>query len=277
MTAEIVLMWAGVTLYAVGSILLTLGVVFDRAPLRAFGIRTAFVGALPHALALGVRWARTGHAPFLGFYEVVSSLTLVTLCIYAVLAWRSRKLAVVGVVVIPVAFLLTAAAMFAPKTDFALTGTLASWWLVIHITFSKLAYGCFIIACAFSVFYLTRERLDHDRWKHLLQMLPAQDLLDSLAYRFNAAGFIFLSVMIATGSVWANEAWGRYWGWDPIETWSVISWLVYATYLHLRRFMGWHGRKAAWLSVAALALVLFTLLGVPLVYSSVHSVYLLGR
>jgi ABC-type transport system involved in cytochrome c biogenesis permease subunit len=89
-------------------------------------------------------------------------------------------------------------------------------------------------------------------------------------------GFIFLTVMIISGAIWANEAWGRYWGWDPIETWSLICWVLYAGYLHVRLTLGWSGRKAAWYAVIALPVVLFTLIGVPLIYRSIHGAYLTG-
>ena len=82
--------------------------------------------------------------------------------------------------------------------------------------------------------------------------------------------------MIVAGAIWANEAWGRYWAWDPIETWSLISWIVYAAYLHTRLTLGWKGSKSAWFAVVALPVMAFTLIGVPLAYSSIHGAYLTG-
>jgi len=82
--------------------------------------------------------------------------------------------------------------------------------------------------------------------------------------------------MIVSGAIWANEAWGRYWAWDPIETWSLIAWVVYALFLHARLTLGWSGNKLAWLSIIALPVVSFSLMGVPLVYDSIHGAYLLG-
>lgn len=110
----------------------------------------------------------------------------------------------------------------------------------------------------------------------MLAKLPPPDTIDELSVKFVGVGFIFLSIMIAAGSIWANEAWGRYWGWDPIETWSLITWLVYAGYLHSRYTLGWRGRRSAWFAVAALPFILFTLFGVPSVYNSIHGAYL-GR
>lgn len=276
MTLEIVLMWAAVTMYAAGSVLLSVGIIFGRSRLERLGVWVSLAGLAPHLAATAVRWVRVGHPPFLGFYEVVSGLALVTVLFYGVLAVRSRTLVVTGIIIMPLAFLSTAAAMFAPKADLAVTGTLASWWLVVHISFAKLAYGAFVVACALAILYLFGERLDPTRYRRLLELLPSQESLDDLSYRCIAAGFVFLGVMIASGAVWANEAWGRYWGWDPIESWSAISWLVYAVYLHLRLTMGWRGRKAAWFAIIALAVVVFALIGVPLLYNSVHAAYMKG-
>jgi len=104
----------------------------------------------------------------------------------------------------------------------------------------------------------------------MLGKLPATEKLDILIYRFSAFAFVMLGIMIASGAVWAYKAWGRYWGWDPIETWALISWLVYGLYLHLRITLGWKGRRAAWLALFAVVLVIFSFFGIPLVYPSVH-------
>ncbi|MRR36421.1 c-type cytochrome biogenesis protein CcsB, partial [bacterium] len=104
----------------------------------------------------------------------------------------------------------------------------------------------------------------------------SQEVLDDLQFRFVSVGFVFLGIMIAAGAIWANEAWGRYWAWDPIETWSLISWVVYAAYLHARLTLGWRGRRSALFAMLALPVVVFALIGVPLVYQSIHGAYLIG-
>jgi len=144
------------------------------------------------------------------------------------------------------------------------------------VMFAKLTYTAFIASFAIAVAYLVRDRGGSGPLHDVLDKLPSQDVLDDLSYRFIGAGFIFLGIMIVAGAIWANEAWGRYWGWDPIETWSLISWVVYAVYLHVRLTLGWRGRRAAWFAAAALPIVLFTLIGVPVAYQSIHGAYLLG-
>jgi cytochrome c-type biogenesis protein CcsB len=269
-------MWTAVTAYAAGSIAYAVGAVF-RVP-RAVEVATwvSLLGLVPHLVATGVRWVRVGHAPFLGFYEVVSGLVLAAVFLMGLLLINYRSLAPMGVIIMPLAFLTLGAAMFAPKGDMEVSATLASWWLTIHITFAKLAYSAFIASFALALLYLMREKWSHGGLADMLSKLPRQEIIDDLSFKLIGAGFIFLGCMIAAGAVWANEAWGRYWAWDPIETWSLISWIVYAVYLHLRLTMGWRGRKLAWVAVVALPVVVFSIIGVPLVYNSIHGAYLTG-
>jgi cytochrome c-type biogenesis protein CcsB len=108
------------------------------------------------------------------------------------------------------------------------------------------------------------KRKSSDNTSSMLNLLPDVDLLDDLNHRLVMFGFLFLSVGIITGAVWAHSAWGRYWGWDPKETWSLITWFVYATLLHARMMRGWRGKRTAILSIGGFAAVLFTYFGVNL-------------
>lgn len=276
MTNEIIAMWAAVTLYALGSILYTIGAVFRREGLVRAALWVSLIGLVPHSAGIVIRWVRIGHAPYLGFYEVVSSYAWASVLALGLLAWRYRRLRAAGIVVMPIALLLLAGAMFAPKSELALTGTLASYWLTIHVTLAKLSYAAFISSFAVAVAYLVRERGVGGALAEVLEKLPSQEVLDDLAFRLISVGFVFLGTMIVAGAIWANEAWGRYWGWDAIETWSLISWLVYAAYLHARLTLGWRGHRSAVFAAAALPVVVFSLIGVPIVYQSIHGAYLTG-
>lgn len=274
-TVEMISMWLTVTAYAAGAALFIVGFVFAKANVTRWAVTASAIGLVPHAVATGVRWARVGHGPYIGFYEVVSILALATVATVVVIAWRNVRLEPLGVILMPISFLMLGGAMLAPKTDFPITATLASWWLVIHIGFAMASYAAFMASFALAIVYLVRERKGY-RPRGLLAKMPSQLVVDDLTYRFVFAGSIFLGVMIVAGAIWANEAWGRYWGWDPIETWSLISWLVYAAYLHLRLTMGWRGKKSAWVAILALPIVVFALIGVPVFYHSIHGAYLTG-
>lgn len=278
MRTEILLMWAAVYLYAAGAVFYVIALVFRKPKMSGVATWVSMAGLLPQAVAFGVRWVRIGRGPSLGYFEMLSSLAFFSVLMFGLLALRYRSVTAAGIFVMPIAFLLLGAAMFSPTSELELTGTLASWWLAVHVTFAKLAYGCLSIAFALAVAFLIRGRggPDGGAWGKLLARLPAQDILDDLSFKFAAAGFVFLGIMVLAGAIWANESWGRYWAWDPIETWSLISWLVYAVALHLRLTRGWHGTRWAWLAAGALPVVLFALAGVPIVYRSIHAGYLTG-
>ena len=276
MNTEIMLMWAAVTAYTLSAILFVFGTVFKSDKALNAGLWVALTGLAPHAVAIGIRWVAVGHGPYLGFYEVVSSYAFASVVALGLIAWMRPKLKIVGVLLMPVAVLMLGGAMLAPKSPLEITAKLASYWLTIHVAFAKLSYMSFIAAFALALLFLWRERRGEFKEDSMLSRLPSQAAVDDLSFRFIGVGFIFLSIMIVAGAIWANESWGRYWGWDPIETWSLISWILYAGYLHVRLTLGWQGRKAAWYAAAALPIVLFTLIGVPVLYQSIHGAYLQG-
>lgn len=266
--------WAAVIAYVVSTIGLTIGTVFRKETLMRVGWWAAVAGVAAHTVAIAVRWVRVGHGPYLGFYEVASLLAFMLALGFVVLAWRWRGFHMAGVAVMPVAFFVLGGSMLASRDAMEVTGSLASLWLVVHVTFANLAFGAYGISFALAVAYLMKGRPVWAALARLGERLPDEDTFTQLAFRFVSAGFVFQTVMIASGAVWAERAWGRYWGWDPIEVWSLIAWGVYALYLHLTLTMGWRGKRAAWLAVIALPVILFSLLGVPLVYKSIHGAYL---
>jgi len=270
---QVVLMWAGITLYAVSAILFVVSLVMKKEGLLTVASFVAAAGLLPHAVAIGMRWVQAGHGPYMGFYEVTSGLVWVSVAIMVLVTLKLPQLKPVGIVVMPASFLLMAAALMASKEIHQLPPTLRSYWLWIHIAFAKLTYGSLLVATGLAILYLLKQKYA-EKENSVYKRLPELKQLDELSYRFVLLGFLFLGMMIVAGSIWANEAWGRYWGWDPIETWSFVGWVVYGIYLHQRLSRGWRGTKAAWLAVGAMVIVVFALLGVPFAYRSVHSAYM---
>lgn len=275
-TTEIAVMWATVTVYAIAAALFIIGLVFQKPKVTSTAMYVAVAGLVPHIAAMTGRWVRVGHGPYLGFYEVISSYAFFGVVIFALLVWRFKALRPIGVVLMPLAFLALGGAMLAPKSELAVTAKLASYWLAVHVAFAKLSYGSFITSFGLAATMLIRERRPDGPLAARLSKLPSQEVIEDLIYKFIAAGFIFLGIMIVAGAIWANESWGRYWAWDPIETWSLISWLCYALVLHLRLTMGWKGSRFAWAAVAALPVNLFAVVGVAIVYNSIHGAYMTG-
>lgn len=273
MQLETFAIWLTLGLYALAAASFIIGLAFAREwALRAGALLTA-AGILSHSVGIVVRWVDVGHGPYLGFFEVASLLAWVAAVVFAGAFLRYRGLRIAGAFVMPCALLVLGAALLADRAAQPVVGTLASAWLVIHVLFANLAFGSYAGAFLASVAVLLSGKLP-GRAAVLARRLPPAEELDDLAARFVSAGFIFQGVMIATGAVWANEAWGRYWGWDPIETWSLVAWAIYALWLHARLTLGWRGARTAWLAVLALVVVTFSLLGVPIVYDSIHGAYL---
>lgn len=270
---QVVLMWAGITIYGISAILFIVSLTMKKEKLILLAWIIAATGLLPHAIAIGLRWIAAGHGPYMGFYEIASSLVWVSVAILLLVTLKLPQLRPVGVVVMPAAFLLMAAALMASKEISTLPPTFRSYWLGIHVAFAKITYGSLLIATGLAILYLLKRRLAAKE-NSFFQGLPGLKQMDELSYRFILLGFLFLGIMIVAGAIWANEAWGRYWGWDPIETWSLVGWIVYGIYLHQRLNRGWRGSKAAWLAIGAMLIVIFALLGTPVVYRSIHSAYM---
>ena len=232
---------------------------------------TAYAGLAAHTVALVLRWIESyqmgiGHAPLSNFYESLIFFSWTLVLLYLVFEWRIRN-KILGAFVVPVAFLAMAFASLSPSISDRiqpLVPALQSNWLTSHVMTCFMGYAAFTIACGLGCMYLVKslDRGQENRSRAFLRFLPDTDTLDDLIYQSAALGFVFLSLGIITGSVWAYYAWGSYWSWDPKETWSLITWLVYAAMLHARLVRGWRGKRIAIISIIGLACVLFTYLGV---------------
>jgi cytochrome c-type biogenesis protein CcsB len=267
-------MWVALSLYVVSTVMLVFGVIFTKERLTDRALVVTALGLTSQLVAITARWIRLGHGPYIGYYELANALTLCTVVLFLVSTWRNRRLVATGLGIMPVATMLLGGAMLASKADFPITSSLASYWLAIHVIFANLAFAAFAISFGYAVVYLIRARSADGAWARRLERLPSQTAVDDLAGRFVLAGFLLWGIMIVTGAIWANESWGRYWSWDPIETWSLIVWIIYAIYLHLRYMLRLSGEKLAWYAVAAMPIALFCLIGIPTVYDTIHAGYI---
>jgi len=161
-----------------------------------------------------------------------------------------------------------------------LVAALRSYWLAIHVTTAIMGFGIFFVSGIASVLYLLRSRyeakveageVDGGSGLQIVERLPAAAALDRVAHRTAVFGFPIWTFAVIAGAIWAESAWGRFWGWDPKETWAFIAWVVYAGYLHARTTAGWRGRPAAWVNVVGLLVMIFNLLYVNLVSTGLHS------
>ena len=238
----------------------------------------AAIGVVVHTVGMALRWVESyrmgiGHAPLSNMYESMSFFAMSVMAAYLVVEWKF-KTKTLGAVVAPIAFIILASnALFFPDDIRPLVPALQSDWLLYHVITSFVSYGAFAVSFGISLLYLFKMRAEKKglREDSLLAMFPDLKVLDEVNYKSIAVGFPLLSLGIITGAAWANYAWGTYWSWDPKETWSLITWFIYAAYLHARMTRGWHGRRAAVLSIVGFAAVVFTYFGVNFLLSGLHS------
>jgi cytochrome c-type biogenesis protein CcsB len=240
----------------------------------------SWVTLLIHTAAILLRWVESyqlgiGHAPLSNMYEslVFFSWCIALLCLLWEWKLRSR---VLGAFAMPFAFLFIAYASLAPGVSDRidpLIPALQSNWLHAHVITCFLSYSSFALSCAVSVMYLLKLRKKEKGQKEagLMALFPSLESLDALVYKTVVVGFPLLTIGIVTGAAWANYAWGSYWSWDPKETWSLITWFVYAIFLHARFTREWRGKRTAALSIIGFSAVIFTYFGVNYVLSGLHS------
>ena len=213
--------------------------------------------------SLVLRAIVTGHGPFANMYEfsMAFAFGILSLYLYFERKYHQRILALIA---LPVAFGMLLYASTIPATVEPLVPALQNnLLLTVHVATAIVAYGSFAIAFASSVLYLVQPA--GGRWG-----LPKPQVLDEMGYRAVVVGFPFLTLTILLGAVWAETAWGRYWSWDPKETASLVTWLIYGAYLHARVMRGWRGQRAAWLLVLGFVATLFTYFG-NLIFGGLHS------
>jgi len=214
-----------------------------------------------HTVAIGFRWVESyqmgiGHAPLSNLYEslIFFGWTIGLALIAARLRFGTDLVVLLG---LPLVFLTMGSTFLLDHTIKPLIPALQSNWLVAHVITCFLGYAGFAVSFVAAVMLLVARGSDY-----LGERLPRAQVLDEIVYRSVLVGFPLLTVGIITGAAWADYAWGAYWSWDPKETWSLITWLVYSAFLHARLARGWAGRRSALLSVLGFLAVLFTYFGV---------------
>ena len=236
---------------------------------------TLWLGFLFNLAAIVTRGVAAGRAPWANMYEFTLVGAFCTVLVFLVIQQRLEvRFLGIFVTILSVSALMVALNAFHVAAA-GVQPALQSYWLVIHVGIAILATGVFGVAFATSVLQLLQDSRANGSgmlasW-HWLDSVPRPAQLEVLSFRINAVGFVMWTFTIIGGSVWAEDAWGRYWGWDPKEVWSFVIWVVYAAYLHARTTRGWSGRRAAWFVVVGFACVLFNFTGVNILFNGKHS------
>ena len=258
-------------LYLLAALLYSAYIIFLREYLSRTAQTAVLIGFISHTLALITRYAEAGHTPVTNLYESLSFFAWMVIGVLLV-ANLKFKIKVLGALLTPIALILMLFAYALPKEIVPLAPVLKSFWHPFHVLFAFMGNAIFALAFCCGIMYLVQEhQLKSKRIGAITQRLPSLKVLDDLNYQALTYGFPLLTLGIITGAIWAEYAWGRYWNWDPKETWSLITWLFYAALLHQRLTVGWRGRKAAIMAIIGFLAVLFTFLGVNLLLSGLHT------
>jgi cytochrome c-type biogenesis protein CcsB len=252
--------------------------IWEAGPWVRFAVSFAAVGMVAHVVAVTTRGLAVHRAPWGNMYEFITALTCVAAIFFGYIVVRHRAWSlgvfVMGAVVLTLG--LAETLIYTPAGP--LVPALQSYWLSIHVTAMTLATGIFFVAAVLGIMYLVAERYrarvaagKAQPGNGLIARIPSSAQLDKLTYRTVVFGFPVWTFGVIAGAIWADQAWGRYWGWDPVETWAFITWVIYAAYLHARATAGWRGARAHYIQLLGFASLITNMLVVQVFITGMHS------
>jgi cytochrome c-type biogenesis protein CcsB len=245
-------------------------------------VRSAFAltiaGLVMHIAGISLRGISEDRVPWGNMYEFITAITCMAVIVLVAAVIRYQAYYIGLFVLIPVVFSLGLAVTVIYTPAGSLVPALQSYWIAIHVTAMIVAAGLFLVGAVTTAMYLAADRNERrvaagqdSRTAGIMAHLPRPLILDRLSYRAILFAFPVWTFGVMAGAIWADHAWGRYWGWDPKETWSFITWVVYAGFLHARATAGWRGRKAAYIQLAGFGCLVFNLVGINLWVTGLHS------
>jgi cytochrome c-type biogenesis protein CcsB len=252
--------------------------IWEAGPWVRAAVALSALGALAHVVAVTTRGLAVHRAPWGNMYEFITALTCVAAIFfcYILVRYRAWTLGVFVMGAVVVALGLAEALINTPAGP--LVPALQSYWLSIHVTAMTLATGIFFVAAVLGIMYLVAERYRKrvaagkaQPGNGLIARIPSAAQLDKLTYRTVIFGFPVWTFGVIAGAIWADQAWGRYWGWDPVETWAFITWVIYAAYLHARATAGWRGARAHYIQLLGFASLVTNMLIVQVFITGMHS------
>ncbi|MCU7799875.1 MAG: c-type cytochrome biogenesis protein CcsB [gamma proteobacterium symbiont of Lucinoma myriamae] len=282
-SGESAVMWMS-ALYVLATVAYFIGLIIGSEFTNKTASAMTWSATVMGLVGLLVRWRESylihvdvGHIPVSNLYEVFILFSIITALLYLYYEGKSKTYNMGGFVLLvissAVAFLLwygfgdRGASEIQP-----LVPALQSYWMKIHVPANFVGYGAFALSAMLGVAYLIKDSMiQHGRNGAIINRIPDLDTMDDVMYKSIALGFAFFTLATILGAMWAAEAWGSYWSWDPKETWALIVWLNYAAWLHLRLTKGWRGRPLAWWAIIGLFVTLFAFIGVNMFLSGLHS------
>lgn len=259
-------LWIALVGYSVVCVLVMVGLVFGRR-LEKKTLAIMALAVLLHTLAIIFRWWRIGHVPVGSAFEMLSANVWGLMVAVTFGYWLLPRFRGFATVLMPLIIMIMAWMLLKPSVESSLPPTYETVWLYIHIAFIKMFLGCAFVALGISGIVLLRKA---DIGVSKFSSMPDDKTLDGRAYRFMALALIFDSLGIVAGSIWAQDAWGRYWSWDTLETWSLVTWLSIGLSLHVRVPFKTSPAVNAWLTLSVFVIAFFTFFGIPFVTTALH-------
>ncbi|GAA2515210.1 c-type cytochrome biogenesis protein CcsB [Kocuria salsicia] len=248
-----------------------------RRPAARVAVMLMVIAFALHVFAVVSRGVAADRVPWANMYEFCSTGAMVVAGVYLV-TLIFKDLRFVGPMVSGLVLIMLCLATIAFPTPVSpLQPALQSYWLIIHVSIAVAASGIFTITFAMAVLQLLQSRrekrlaLGQESRMGFLRAVPSSVTLENFAFRLNSVGFVFWTFTLAAGAIWADQAWGRFWGWDTKEVWTFVVWTVYAAYMHARVTRGWNGNRSAWLAIAGYMCVVFNFTVVNTLFPGLHS------
>jgi len=275
LSSQSAILWMSV-FFCFSTLFYTLNLFFRSQNMGSTGSKFCWAAVYIGLTGMLVRWyesylmgADIGHIPISNLYEVFILFCLVTALFHLYYEAKYKSLAlgsfVLWIIAAAVGFILWYSVTRDAHQIQPLVPALQSWWMKIHVPANFIGYGTFAIAAMLGIAYLLKAK------NIMADRLPSLELLDDVMYKAIAVGFAFFTIATILGALWAAEAWGGYWSWDPKETWALIVWLNYAAWLHMRLMKGLRGVVAAWWAIVGLFVTTFAFIGVNMFLSGLHS------
>lgn len=260
---ESIMAWGMIYIYALCSVLLLTAFIFKKE--RLLGIVPYFLipAFIAHTAIFFMRWHRTGYFPANGEFENAVNGGWFAILLTLFILYRRKGLVGLALVTVPVTLLFLGYGIMKNPAALPHTAALKSSWLIIHVFFAQLAFGAYLVASGFGVVYLLKDgKIKKGTTTAIYNRLPNLTAIEELMFKFVVYGFVADAIMIVAGSIWAKDLWGSYWSWDPVEVWSLASWLVYGLSIHLKLQLGWKGRRLAWIYIFAIVGIIIAYWGV---------------
>jgi len=266
---EPLLFWGSVYCYAAVTIMLLVGFVFSKERMLHWSRYVLLPGFLMHSAVFIYRWGITGYFPSNGEYENGISAGWFAILLTLILNYKKGNFRAAGMITVPVTLLALGYGYMVNAGGQPHAASLKSSWLIIHVLFAQLAFGAYLVASGLGLIYVLKDNKQRLGLETVFyNRFPTLPLIDEMMFKFVVFGFVADAIMIAAGSIWAKDLWGSYWAWDPVEVWSLLSWLIYGLTIHLRVTLGWRGRRLAWIFIFAIIGIIIAFWGVDAVVKS---------